>query len=382
MKIGIVTFHASDNCGSMLQAYALQTILKKNYDCDVEIINFSSRGQRQMYSLWDTRLRPRILKANIKALPYWGHIKKMKKDYAQFSGENFNLTKKYYKRNKQLFELNGKYDILIAGGDQVWNVRCRDTDLAYFLNFADKGLKVAYSPSLGAVNINTFSNNPEIYRDLLLKFDYLSVREPNGQKWIKELTGKDIPIIADPTMLLSPKQWNEALNIQPSGIKDKFIFYYAFSHSNRVLNERLRDVAKELGMKVFVIDRKGWAVNKLEQYGFEAYKQSGPYAFLTMMNEASAVVTDSFHGTLFSALFNKNFCNFKHRVEMDPDDDRSAALLKQLGMENHYVLGEELKKEDLSIPADYNAVNEKIAEMRHSAMDYINQFMTKGAEEK
>ncbi len=376
MKIGIVTFHNSDNCGSMLQAYALQTILEKNYDCKAEIINFSSRGQRQMYSLWDTRLRPRILKSNIRTLPHWGTIKKMKKDYAEFSSENFNLTKKYYKRNRQLFELNGKYDILIAGGDQVWNVRCRDTDLAYFLNFSDKGLKVAYSPSLGAVNLNKFAQNPEIYRDLLLKFDYLSVREPNGKKWLKDLIGKDVPIIADPTMLFTPEQWLETLNIQPTGIKDKFIFYYAFSHGNRELNERLRDVANKLGLKVLVIDRKGYAINNLQQYGFELYEQSGPYGFLKMINEATAVVTDSFHGTLFSALFNKNFCNFKHNVEIDPDDDRSAALLKQLGLENHYVLGAKLNKDDLNIPTDYDAVNEKIAEMRKEATDYINTFMT------
>lgn len=375
MKVGIITFHASDNCGSMLQAYALQTVIEKNYKCDVEIIDFSSRGQRQMYSLWDTRLRPRILKSNIKTLPHWGNIKKMKKDYKAFSVENFHLTNKRYKKNSQLFELDGKYDVLIAGGDQVWNVRCRDTDLAYFLNFAKKGTKVAYSPSLGAVNINKYSDTPEVYKDLLLDFDYLSVREPNGEKWIKDLIGKDIPIIADPTMLLSKEQWNKTLTIPKSGIKDKFIFYYAFSHSNSVLNEKLRDVAKEMGYKVVVIDRKGYSVNKLDQYGFQLYKQSGPYAFLTMMNDASAVVTDSFHGTLFSALFNKTFCNFKHKVEMDPDDDRSAALLTQLGLLDHYVLGEELKKEDFEITTDYESVNEKIAEMRENAMNYIDEFM-------
>ena len=135
MKIGIITFHASENCGSMLQAFALQYILENKYGCDVEIINFSSKGQRQLYSLWDTKLRPRILKSNLRKLPYWKELRRMKNDYKQFALENFNVTDKTYKRNQELYELDGIYDMVITGGDQVWNIRCRDTDLAYFLNF-------------------------------------------------------------------------------------------------------------------------------------------------------------------------------------------------------------------------------------------------------
>ncbi|MGN8786412.1 polysaccharide pyruvyl transferase family protein [Blautia sp. HCP3S3_D9] len=381
MKIGIITFHASDNCGSMLQAYALQTILEKKYKCETEIIDFSSKGQRQMYSLWDTKLRPRIIKSNLKAIPYWKSIKRMKFDYKEFSETNFHLTEKKYKNNDELFELKEKYDIVIAGGDQVWNIRCRDTDLAYFLNFVGKSSKVAYSPSLGAVNINQYASDPSVYKKLLEKFDYLSVREPNGQKWLEELIGRKVPIIADPTMLLTKEQWLKSLNVKSTGIKGKFIFYYAFSYSNTVLNERLSKVANEMGMKVVVLEKKAWSVNHLDEYKIELFERSGPLAFIELMNEAEAVVTDSFHGTLFSALFNKNFCNFRHKVEMDPDDDRSQALLSQLGLEDHYVLGEEIRSEDLWIPTDYEKVNDKIEAMRIRAFDYINSF-TKMNKEK
>lgn len=381
MKIGIITFHASDNCGSMLQAYALQSILEKKYKCKTEIIDFSSKGQRQMYSLWDTKLRPRIVKANLKAIPYWNTIKKMKVDYEEFSRMNFHLTKKKYKKNNELFELEGKYDLVIAGGDQVWNIRCRDTDLAYFLNFVEDSIKVAYSPSLGAVNINQYASDPNIYRKLLEKFDYISVREPNGQKWIEELIGKKVPIIADPTMLFSKKQWIKSLSIKSTGIKKKFIFYYAFSYGNDVLNKKLSEVAEKLGMKVIVLERKAWSMNHLSKYKIELFEKSGPLAFIELMNEASAVVTDSFHGTLFSALFNKQFCNFRHKVEMDPDDDRSQALLRQLGLEDHYILGEEIKSEDLCIPTDYEKVNKKIEAMRIRAFEYIDSFIMMNEEE-
>lgn len=375
MNIGIITFHASDNCGSMLQAFALQYILVNKYNCNVEIINFSSKGQRQMYSLWDTKLRPRILRANLKSLPYWREIKAMKKDYSRFASDNFELTAHRYRKNKELFELDGKYDVVVAGGDQVWNIRCRDTDYAYFLNFVSQGMKVSFSPSLGAVDINKYASDPSIYRKMLEKFTYLSVREPNGKKWLENLTGRKISIVADPTILLTPTEWKKSLSIESSEIETKFIFYYAFSYENAELNKRLGEISRSMKLKVYVIDRKAWSVCKLGNYGFELYKKSGPNAFLSMINDAETIITDSFHGTLFAALFNKSFCNFKHKIEADPDDDRSSSLLQQLGLEDHYVLGENLKAEDLNIASDYDTVNGKLEEMRTEAFSYIETFI-------
>lgn len=315
MKIGIVTFHASLNCGSMLQAYALQETLREKYNQDVEIIDFSSKGQRQMYSLIDTRLRPRVLKRNIRVLPYLKEFKILKEDYRKFSKEYFSLTSKRYKKNSELFELQNTYDMLITGGDQVWNVICRDTDLAYFLNFSNSAIKVSYSPSLGAVNINKAAKNLSVYRNLLEKFDYLSVREPNGREWLEQLLDRNVEIIADPTMLLTPTEWIDQIKIKE--INEPFIFYYAFDYSNNKLNLALQRISKELGVKVFVIDRKEWNICHLMKYEIQLYPIGGPIAFLSMINAAQYVVTDSFHGTVFSALFNKKFCNCRHNPNQD-----------------------------------------------------------------
>lgn len=178
------------------------------------------------------------------------------------------------KRRKELDGIDKNYDIVIAGGDQVWNVRCRDADVAYFLSFVKNAKKVAYSPSLGARNINKVTLNPKKYERLIKDFDALSVREDNGKKWLKDLTGLDIPIIADPTVLLTEEEWEKALPI--NSIEEKFILYYAFSYSSEYNNKIMQEVIRKTGMPIYIIDGKSWAINKLDQYGIKLWKKSGP----------------------------------------------------------------------------------------------------------
>lgn len=373
MKIGIVTFHASLNCGSMLQAYALQEILREKYNQDVEIINFSSKGQRQMYSLIDTRLRPRVIKRNLRILPYIQDFRIQKKDYKKFMDEYFLLTPKEYRKNKELFELEERYDILVAGGDQVWNIMCRDFDLAYFLNFSNSAKKVSFSPSLGAVNINKATKKKQIYKMYLEKFDYISVREPNGKKWLEELLDKEVNIIADPTILLTSDEWIKKIKTEP--IKESYIFYYAFNYSNNELNNALQRIAKKLKTKIYVFDRKEWNICHLNKFGIELYPTCGPVAFLSLMKSAQFIVTDSFHGTVFSILFNKKFANCKHDVNQDKDDDRSSSLLAELSLSNRYVLANQITEKNLLQEIDYTVVNEKTENLRKKAFSYISQFL-------
>ena len=123
MRIGIITFHASLNCGSMLQAFALQEILEKKYHVDVEVINYSNWGQRNYYANWDLYPRPCVIKSNFKALAHHDVIEKVRNDYQDFEKKYLHLTPKLLKKRKELDGIDKNYDIVIAGGDQVWNVR-------------------------------------------------------------------------------------------------------------------------------------------------------------------------------------------------------------------------------------------------------------------
>lgn len=374
-KIGIMTFHASLNCGSMLQAYALQTILTEKYKADVEIINYSNFGQRNYYSKWDIFPKPSVLINNFKALPHYKEIDKMRADYDEFSNKYLNIRTKLLKRRSQLKGIDNKFDIVIAGGDQVWNVRCRDADIAYFLSFVKNAKKVAYSPSLGARNINKYALNPQKYAKLLNDFVYLSVREVNGQKWLKELTGKDIPLIADPTLLLNHDEWINHLSIRKTKNKEKFMVYYAFYYNNEHNDEILQKLSAKMNMPIYIIDRKSWAINKLDKYGIKLYEKSGPIGILELMENAEISLVQSFHGIIFSALFHKTFWSLRNQTIKNPDDDRAKVILNQLGLEDRAITYKELLEKDITEKVDYKNADINIEKMRKRAFEYIESFL-------
>ena len=118
-KIGLITFHASHNNGSMLQALALQTVLEKKYNCKVEIINFSNESQRNMYAVLPKADNYKRLIKNVIWMTKYKEMKKQYKSYCEFSGKYFHLSSKEYSLSSQLEELDGVYDAIIAGSDQV-----------------------------------------------------------------------------------------------------------------------------------------------------------------------------------------------------------------------------------------------------------------------
>lgn len=373
MKIGILTFHASHNCGSMLQAFALQKILETKYGANVEIIDYSNSVSRSIYGLVDYRFKKSAVIRNLKTLKYLSTCMESRKCYNDFSDKYLKKSAKQYKTVNDLEGIEKHYDMLIAGGDQIWNVRCADAGKEYYLNFAQGIKKVAYSPSLGGSNIFKYANNIDDYKRYLLDFSSLSVREPHGKKWLEELTGRQIRIVADPTLLLSPNDWSNFLPIPE--VEGEYIFNYAFYHDNDKINKSLQSISEKLNMPVIIMDIKSHAIYGMSKYKINRYINTGPLAFLGLMKNASLVMTQSFHGTLFSALFNRKFWSFNIPEYNNPDDDRATAILEQLGLSERYKMIDELIGIDILDPIDYTKVNVKIDMLRSDAFDYINSFM-------
>lgn len=382
MKIGIITFHASHNCGSMLQAYALCKVLRDEYHQDAELIDFSNSGSRQMYSLWNNKMfyrsgRPimNVLKTNVSNLFHYKAVKSVMENYEDFSSKYLPKSKGTYKNTKQLKGIEQNYDMLISGGDQVWNICCTDADDAYFLSFAHNVKKTAYSPSLGAMNILKYAKNPDKYRKYLLDYDFLSVRELNGQKWLKELVGEEVPIVPDPTLLLSADEWCKVLPVPQ--IEGKYIFNYAFSYGNEENNRILEQISDKYNLPVYIIDAKSYYRYNLEKkYGFKLYKQSGPLAFLGLMKNAELVLTQSFHGSLFAAKFNRCFWSYKNAVVRNPDDDRARCVLNQLGLIDRYQTFSDLLGMDLMQPINYEIVNPILDELSKNGKDYLTKILS------
>lgn len=370
MKIGIITFHRSHNSGSILQAFALQTFIKENLGYDNEIVDFSNVGQKRQYAVL---IKPYRLKDVLRDILYgmfFIPMNRHRKDYDKFIENTLILSSKRYETSKEIEEDNLEitYDALICGSDQVWNTKCKDSDPAYFLDFAKQTKKIAYATSMGAVSITEQGKEKvEYYRDLLNQFNAISVREISAKSWIGELVDKKISITADPTLLLA-REYFERLCL-PRLIKNDYIFYYSFGY-NHSISRIVKEVSKKTGLQVIVMNAEHWVRRHLFTYGFKLYKHGGPDVFLTLMRDAKLVITTSLHGSIFASKYEKCFWYIKG-ADHNPKDDRAVSLLTQLGLLDRFVDRDELMRQDLFKDIDYTSTKLLTQELIADSNDFL-----------
>lgn len=376
MKIGIITFHASHNCGSLLQAYALQqTLFKEGYEN--EIINFANQGSKDMYSIMppiikEGRIRGYLVKYFLKSLPYISIIKRQSDFYNEFINKYLVLSKKEYSSNKDLCLEKFEYTHYITGSDQVWNICCSDADDAYFLNFVKQGKRIAYAVSLGATIIKEKATNYIKYIDLLKKFDAISVREKNAIKQINEMSDKDVELLIDPTLLYLQSDWEKSFDLTKRIIEEDYIFYYAF-HYNDEVNKIVMEISKRYKLPVYIIDAKSWGPRGKRKSGLKLCKESGPIAFLNLIKNAKLVLTTSFHGTVFSVIFRKKFW-FIDSSFHSHFDDRTNTLVSMLGLTDRMISGEKLLKiNPIDEEIDYRDTSIRITELQQKAITFLKR---------
>lgn len=367
-RIGIITFHASYNCGSMLQAYALQNIIQKRYEARCEIINFSNFEQQRMYSIL---YRPRNMKdvlRNILNFIFYFKIKEHYSDYKKFQKEELRLSGKRINTLEELKKNPVIYDIYITGSDQIWNVNAQDFDEAYFLPFVQSGLKIAYAVSLGATNLSN-SKDRIRYINYLKDFDGISVRERNAKIWIQEMINTDIKICVDPTLLLPVDAWKKITGERE--VKGKYIFWYTMIYKKEI-SEIVTKIGKKYNMPIYVIDAKEWSRRALYLHGIKLVHNGGPSSYLSMVKNAEIVITSSFHGAIFCNIFKKNFW-YINVHNKNTDDDRASYLLSQLGLKDRFLNIKDLLERDLLIYPIYPE-NPPINEAIENSLAFLDCF--------
>ena len=332
MKIGILTLSASDNCGSLLQAYALQEVIKNRYDCKVEILNLETDQSKEIYELFPKKFYKHP-KKSLFTLKFLKSIKRQKLGYAQFRSKYLNLTEIKYKNSEELSKIEKNYDILIAGSDQIWNIYMADYSEAFFLPWKGTAKKISYAASLGAVN-KIDDTNAENIKKWLKDFNMVSVREDSGANTLEKLTDKKIQVTLDPTLLLSTSDWNRITGVRM--INKPYIFYYSWAYPDEKMNEVVHRFAKEKNLEVYVINSSRWYKYRPEKFEFTLYNESGPIVFLNLMKYAEYVFVQSFHGTVFANIFQKRFF-FLNEKESGEIDFRSRNLIELLHEEKQVV---------------------------------------------
>lgn len=368
-KVGILTFHNSYNCGSMMQAYAMQVYLKK-IGVYSEIIDFSNEGQKNLYSVLFKKI---TAKNCIKNGVLFFHARKIARNYdkyEEFKKRYFILSKEKYTKLQQLTDK--EYVAVIAGSDQIWNVTIEDGDKAYFLPWIKKARRIAYAPSFGAREIFLYADNPTEYQSYIQRFDYLSAREDNGSRWLKKMVDEEIPVVLDPTLLLDESDYTSIINTKIE-IPKRYIFYYSPGYSGKI-NKLVKKISKKYKLPVIAFNAKSFYLHGMNFSSFHLPKIEDPTIYLRLIKEATLVITTSFHGTVFSSIFRKNYWTIKNG-EMYRDDDRILSLSRRLDLQDRLISAEFYEDFDYMQPKNYEKYTEKLQIERNYSINYLTNAL-------
>lgn len=367
MKTATITFHAPNNNGSFFQAFALQQVLKNELQVENQIIDFRSEKQINQYSV----LRPIHSKNDIaKNVVSLTHYKSIKEHNLRFERmrEHYLVMTKRCSTVEEVQKLAGKYDLIIAGSDQIWNTTAPDFSEAYLLPKVPVK-KIAYAVSLGSRSANTKLAE---YKDYLDAFAEISTRETSAKRILEKILKKDINIVLDPTFLLEKKDYEKIVSNQNPIVEGDYIFFYSISYPSDVLNV-VRSVAKRSGMKVVTVFTSFHTI-MCERYGIEVRYNAGPEEFLNLISNAKMILTNSFHGTAFSIIYEKSFyhiCETKNgRLQQD---DRIDGIIEALGIENCNV---GINNIPSTIPRfKYEDIDWKLIKLREESMKILRNYI-------
>lgn len=364
MKIGIITVHNAYNFGAMLQAYALKTTLNEmGHTCHIIDYNsFSVKSHYGIYSSSDSLIfnAKQTIKNGVKKVLR----KKQHKRFDEFKNNYMNLTKKY----NDIHELNKDIDmdIIFCGSDQIWNPEIMDKrDIpVFFLQFGKENMKrIAFSPSIGMDRLD--ENYHSTYSKYLKKFDKISCREISGVEILKKIVDVPIEQTVDPTLLLSCEKWSELAEDSYLDINEDYLLIYQLDYNRELVKSAIRLAEKE-NLKVYLIS----ASAKKTDDEVSVIRNAGPLEFLSAFKNAKYIFTNSFHGTVFSLMFEKEFYVFPHKTR----NTRIESILEITGLTERIIRDKSVADAKWE-RINYKDVNIRLNEHIEASRQYINEAL-------
>lgn len=366
MKIAIVTWIKHYNYGTYLQAYALSHAIN-NLNHDACILN--DNNIKPFFAEKKAKLTLDKLIVKCLKYPFNGKVRKQYALERQKEIEKYQLYETFKQKHLNIENnldqnyLNQTYDIFIAGSDQIWSPLDKNYSPYYYLDFVnDNYKKNSYAPSIGINEIN------DKYKDILKKhldtFNHISTREEQGKNLLKNVTNKNIEVVLDPTFLLSKEHYTKIASKRL--IKENYLFCY-FLGDKPWYRKYAENMAKKKKLKLVVLSTKEIDNNK---YLYK--KNTGPSEFLSLIKYSSYVITDSFHGTIFSLIFNKEFTSVKRFDDNEKLDQNSRIynLLSKLNLENRFI-----EKDTTLSKINYDKVNKLLSKEIDKSLIYLQSIV-------
>ena len=377
MKIGIIIQPLHTNYGGLLQNYALQQVLTK-LGHEVYTINKNTLG---IYSApWDKRIKF-CTKQNIKKIigrPYMPSYKEwlyIRQHCARVVEQEIKTTP-MFKTQEGLKTIIEKcnFDAYVAGSDQVWRPCYSQNIYNDFLDFCQEktGIKrVAYAASFGVDNWEFNEEETKKCSELAKLFNAISVREDSGMHLCKEHLGVEAIHVLDPTMLLEKEDYIELVNKVNEKPSNGNLFCYILDNSEAI-QKAIIGIEQKEELKSFMVKAKNTKLTLAKNEKIEDHVIPSPTKWLRAFMDAKMVFTDSFHGCVFSIIFNKPFWVIGNKGR---GNARFDSLLKLFNLECRRVDINDIDNIDFTAPIDWNEVNTIKKACQEKSINFIKEYL-------
>lgn len=346
-KIGIITLFGNYNYGNRLQNLAVQeylnqegfkaTSIYRTTEYDKNLLNYSKLSLKRVLSPFNKKYK--------RYLKFW-----------KFTKENFEFITVHDDNDYK--KIDTSFDYFFVGSDQVWNPEFFEKPFEQFLLFTTDEKKVAFSASFGVESLNE-TEVKKMYAPIR-SFKYISVREQMGCDLIEKYFKKDSICLIDPTMMVQSSFWfDKLINIS---IDRKYILLY---YLGNLSDEYISFIAS-------IKSKYNFEVINLMDVNCKFYT-SDPYEFISLINNAELVLTDSFHGTVFSIIFDTPFIIFERKDQYNSMNSRLDTLLSKFHLNTRRF--HNITESDI-FNHDYDYYNEQIINERLNVKNFLNSIFT------
>lgn len=359
-KIGIITYHFARNYGAVLQCYALQSFLEhKGY----EVVVFDYVSEKQFknndYIKHGNNLKAIIMNACL--LPFIKYRKTKNHRFDDFNKLYLKLSPHLESIDElQQYIKNNEFDYVISGSDQVFNPNIDDFEEAFLFPFETNAKKISYAASTG----NATARDIERIITYINQFEKKSIREEQDIVKFPETMRKDISVVCDPVMLLDSAFWSKIVKKQQA--KPYLACYFLHKDLFGAEFAAAQKIANALHLEIRIVNARFSSKSLKRNTIFDA----GPREFVELIANADYICTDSFHGTLFSLLFNKHFSCFDTKANIN--DSRRRNLLEGVNALEAYQYIENTV--DPITDLDYMLINKNIEQIRNESIRFLENM--------
>lgn len=382
MKLGLCLKYEQVNYGSKLQALATLRLMEElGHEC--KVIHYGKAG------LWfKLKALPRIFNKTFRQdkIEDWSRHNAYKKHpeiaddmatrnriFKEYDVKYFDKYEVFGARFADIQQIATQFDAVVTCSDQLWSPAGLGTNFYNLMFVPDNVNKVSFASSFGVSQIPSYQHKATA--TYLRRIEHVSCRENRGAEIVKELTGRDVPVLMDPVFAFDKKEWEGIVPVEKV-YDEPYILCY-FLGANIEHREAVKTFAKEKGLKIVTMRYLDQYVDYDASFGDYAPFDVDPNKFLNILRGAEYMFTDSFHGCAFSMILHKNFAIFNRYSDNSgaSKNSRIDTVCGNIGLESRRVNASANLTEVMSQPIDWEAVDAKAKVFKDRMREYLQKSL-------